>query len=169
MAIDPYSPCPGGTGKKVKFCCPDLLNELEKIQKMVAADQRHACLDYIAQLEAKFPNRSCLLTTKALLQGQLGDADAARQTVDKVLEAQPENPVALAEHALLAIDKQGLTRPSSRCSERLPPASSRWITRFLKSSACWPNRCSLKGIWRRRWRTRDCRCGSIRRTKWRCE
>lgn len=107
MAIDPYSLCPGGTGKKVKFCCPDLLNELEKIQKMVAADQRHACLDYIEQLEARYPNRSCLLTTKALLQGQLGDADAARQTVGKVLEAQPENPVALAEHALLAIDKQG--------------------------------------------------------------
>ena len=107
MAIDPYSPCPGGTGKKVKFCCPDLLNELEKIQKMVAADQRHACLDYIDQLEARFPNRSCLLTTKALLQGQLGDVDAARQTVGKVLEAQPENPVALAEHALLAIDNQG--------------------------------------------------------------
>lgn len=107
MAIDPYSLCPGGTGKKLKFCCPDLLSELEQIQKMLAGDQRQACLDYIEQLEASHPNRACLLTTKALLQGQLGDADAASQTVGQVLLAQPENPVALAEQALLAIDKEG--------------------------------------------------------------
>ena len=23
MPIDAYSVCPGGTGKKIKFCCPD--------------------------------------------------------------------------------------------------------------------------------------------------
>ncbi|HEV7223823.1 MAG TPA: hypothetical protein VGN42_14040 [Pirellulales bacterium] len=107
MAIDPYALCPGGTGKKVKFCCPDLLGELEKIQRMLSGDQRQACLDYLGQLEAKFPDRACLLTTKALLQGQLGEPEAARQTVDKVLLSQPENPVALAEAALLTIDSQG--------------------------------------------------------------
>src|SRR6185437_5787214 len=107
MAIDPYALCPGGTGKKVKFCCPDLLGELEKIQRMLSGDQRQACLDYLGQLEAKYPDRACLLTTKALLQGQLGEPEAARQTVDKVLLSQPENPVALAEAALLAIDSQG--------------------------------------------------------------
>ena len=26
MPIDPYSPCPGGTGKKIKFCCSDLVD-----------------------------------------------------------------------------------------------------------------------------------------------
>jgi hypothetical protein len=31
MPIDAYSPCPGGTGKKIKFCCPDFLGELETI------------------------------------------------------------------------------------------------------------------------------------------
>ena len=29
MPIDPYSPCPGGTGKKIKFCCSELVGDLE--------------------------------------------------------------------------------------------------------------------------------------------
>ena len=104
MAIDPYTLCPGGTGKKVKFCCPDLLSELEKVQKMLEGNQRQACLEYIEQLEARHPDRACLLTTTALLQGQLGNPEEAQKTVGKVLESQPENPVDLAEQALLAID-----------------------------------------------------------------
>ena len=107
MALDPYSPCPGGKGKKVKFCCPDLLNELEKIQRMLAGDQQRACLDYITQLEQKFPDRACLLTTKAILQGELGDAEGAKATTGKVLAAEPDNPVALAEAALLSISSEG--------------------------------------------------------------
>ena len=47
MPIDPYSPCPGGTGKKIKFCCPDLVTELEKIQRMLEGEQRAACLEHI--------------------------------------------------------------------------------------------------------------------------
>ena len=27
MAIDTYAPCPGGTGKKIKFCCSDLVGD----------------------------------------------------------------------------------------------------------------------------------------------
>ena len=33
MSLDPYAPCPGGTGKKIKFCCPDLVGDLEKWMK----------------------------------------------------------------------------------------------------------------------------------------
>ena len=49
MTIDPYAICPGGTGKKIKFCCSDLVSELDKVQRMVEGDQRVACLDYIAK------------------------------------------------------------------------------------------------------------------------
>src|SRR5438105_3443141 len=72
MAIDPYAACPGGTGKKIKFCCPDLVHELEKVQKMLDGEQRAACLEYIDSLESKFPDRACLLSVKAMLQAQLG-------------------------------------------------------------------------------------------------
>ncbi|HWB14266.1 MAG TPA: hypothetical protein VG826_33875 [Pirellulales bacterium] len=106
MAIDPYSLCPGGTGKKLKFCCSDLLHELGKIDHMLAAEQRQACVDYITQLEAKFPDRACLLTTKALVLHSLEQDDEALRTADRVLEAQPANPVALAVRALVLADVQ---------------------------------------------------------------
>ena len=43
MALDAYSLCPGGTGKKIKFCCPDFLPELEKIDRMIEGEQFIAC------------------------------------------------------------------------------------------------------------------------------
>jgi len=44
------------TGKKIKFCCSDLVSELDKIQRMIEGDQRVACLDYITKLEGKHPS-----------------------------------------------------------------------------------------------------------------
>jgi len=107
MAIDPYSPCPAGTGKKLKFCCADLITEIEGIHRMLEGEQRLACLEHIERLQAKYPGRACLLTTKALLELELGRADEARKTVAAVLEQAPTNPVALAESALLETQDHG--------------------------------------------------------------
>lgn len=104
MSVDPYSLCPGGTGKKLKFCCSDLLHELGKIEHMLGAEQRQACVDYITQLEARFPDRACLLTTKALVLHSLEQNDEALRAAERVLATQPTNPVALAARALVLID-----------------------------------------------------------------
>ncbi|HVX10876.1 MAG TPA: hypothetical protein VHC22_06825 [Pirellulales bacterium] len=101
MSIDPYALCPGGTGKKLKFCCSDLMHELGKIEHMLAAEQRQACVDYITQLEAKFPDRACLLTSKALLLHSLEQDEEALRAADRVLTTQPTNPVALSMRALV--------------------------------------------------------------------
>jgi hypothetical protein len=107
MPIDPYGLCPGGTGKKVKFCCSDLVGELEKIGRMLESKQQQACLDHIERLEARYPGRACLLSTKALLQHGLGRHDQARETAQQLLAAQPENPVALAETVLFELPTKG--------------------------------------------------------------
>ncbi|HEX7378411.1 MAG TPA: hypothetical protein VF278_14930, partial [Pirellulales bacterium] len=106
MSVDPYAPCPAGTGKKLKFCCSDLLTELDKIAHMLAAEQRQACLDYIAQLEAKYPDRACLLTTKAVVLHSLGRKEEALRASDRVLATQPSNPVGLATRALVLLDDE---------------------------------------------------------------
>lgn len=104
MSVDPYALCPAGTGKKLKFCCSDLLTELDKIAHMLEAEQRQACLDYIAQLEAKYPDRACLLTTKAAVLHSLGRKEEALRAADRVLATQPSNPVGLATRALALMD-----------------------------------------------------------------
>lgn len=101
MAIDPYAPCPGGTGKKAKFCCADLLVELDKIRHMVESNQRLACLEHVNKVDARVGPRACLLAIKSMLEGQLGETEKAVKTVARFKEAYPENPVALAESALL--------------------------------------------------------------------
>lgn len=107
MPIDPYTPCPGGTGKKVKFCCPDLLGELDDIQKMLEGDQRLACLEHVNKLDEKFPDRACLLSMKAMLEAQLADEGKAEATLARFKEKYPGNPVALAEEATLKATKEG--------------------------------------------------------------
>ena len=102
MPIDPYSPCPGGTGKKIKFCCPNLLGELQKIQRMMEGEQFQGCLQHVEQLERTNPDQPCLLSVKTLLLRILHRFDEARETADRFLEKHPDNPIALAESAIVA-------------------------------------------------------------------
>jgi hypothetical protein len=104
MAIDAYSLCPGGTGKKIKFCCNDFLPELQKIDRMVEGEQYLACLKHIDQLLDQEPgrNRACLLATKCALLRAAGQDDAAQATATLFAEKHPDNQVALAELAILA-------------------------------------------------------------------
>ena len=69
MPIDAYSPCPCGTGKKIKFCCKDLLTDLQKIERMLEGEQYMACLAHIERLEHSHPDRACLLATKTCCCG----------------------------------------------------------------------------------------------------
>jgi hypothetical protein len=128
MPIDPYTPCPGGTGKKIKFCCSDLLSELDKVQRMLEGEQRAACLEYIESLESKFPERACLLSIKAMLEAQLGQDAKADATLSAFMKKYPENPVALAEAATLKASHDGgtaaigpLQDALEKCSEQIPP------------------------------------------------
>lgn len=115
MAIDPYSRCPGGCDKKIKFCCPDLVNELETIQRMQEGEQRLACLEHIQAVESRFPDRACLETAKAEVQLELQQFDAAGETLNRLLGRQPNNPVALA---LLAM-QIGLTQGARQAMSTL--------------------------------------------------
>jgi hypothetical protein len=100
MALDPYSPCPGGTGKKIKFCCTEFVPELEKLQRMVEGDQRAAALELVDKLAEKYPDRACLLATKFALEADLGHTEQASAVAARFQEKHPDNPVALAALAV---------------------------------------------------------------------
>lgn len=128
MPIDPYSSCPGGTGKKIKFCCADLVTELDKIQRMLEGDQRAAALEHIDGLQSRYVDRACLLSMKCMLEAQLGEESKAEQTLGRFLEKYPDNPVAFAEQASLRASKDGglsgiapLQDALEHCTEQIPP------------------------------------------------
>ena len=104
--MDPYSLCPCGSGKKLKFCCSDLIGEIEKIHRMIEGDQPRAALRHVEQTLAKSPDRASLLDLQAMLQLSLGEIDAAEQTVERFLKADPDSPSCHAHHAMVLAERE---------------------------------------------------------------
>ena len=101
MPIDAYSPCPCGTGKKIKFCCKDLLSDLQKIERMLEGEQYMACLSHIERLEQTNPDRACLMSTKTLLLRITGQEAEAKKATAEFVDKHPDNPLALCDTALI--------------------------------------------------------------------
>lgn len=107
MTVDSYALCPCGSGKKVKFCCSDLVGDIEKIHRMIEGDQPRAALRHAEQTLAKHPRRASVLDLKATLELALGETDAARTTIDEYLQADPQNSSAHACQAMLLASTEG--------------------------------------------------------------
>jgi hypothetical protein len=100
MAIDTYALCPGGTGKKIKFCCADLVGDLDRIDRLIDGDQISAALAEVTKLEEKHPRRACLMAVRTKLElgsKRLAEAAAASR---RFVEAFPDNPLALGQSAV---------------------------------------------------------------------
>ncbi|MGA2032919.1 MAG: hypothetical protein ABSG68_11715 [Thermoguttaceae bacterium] len=107
MPIDAYSLCPGGTGKKIKFCCADFVPELEKIFRMLEGEQHLACLRHIEHLQERGEQRACLLAIKGELLRLTDQFEAAEANAAAFLERFPDNSLAWAEAAILTAVSQG--------------------------------------------------------------
>lgn len=101
MAIDPYAPCPGGSGKKIKFCCVDLTGDLEQLDRLIEGDQVVAALEQVDRLAVKHPGRACLMATQVKLQLATRKFPEAAATSQAFLAAFPENPLALGHAAVI--------------------------------------------------------------------
>jgi len=109
MSLDPYQPCPCGSGKKVKFCCvKDLSSEVDKIVRLIEAEQRMAALEQTRRLVKTKGPREALLVLEATVELQLGEIEEAAQTVERLRAEHPNNP---SSHALGAIIAAGQGSP----------------------------------------------------------
>ncbi|PQO35777.1 hypothetical protein C5Y96_08990 [Blastopirellula marina] len=129
MTIDAYAYPPCGTNKKIKFYCPDMVADIEKIERMLQGEQRVACLDFVRKMLEKHPDHSVPLFYNAILNLQLSDEHKAEEAVNLFLEKHPENPAAHALKATLeaslgkgdeAIDE--LQTALEKTEERLHPS-----------------------------------------------
>ncbi|MDX1961500.1 MAG: hypothetical protein SFX18_00015 [Pirellulales bacterium] len=119
MAIDPYATCPGGTGKKIKFCCQDLQNELGKLEQQISGQQLSAALDATRHLCEKYPQRACLLSYECLLELLTRDHEGFAKTAEQFIALQPQNPVALAYRAILAAQTGDLLETQNALQDAL--------------------------------------------------
>ncbi|MBP3694476.1 MAG: hypothetical protein J6J31_08600 [Thermoguttaceae bacterium] len=118
--IDIYSLCPGGTGKKIKFCCPNRVEEFRKIYKLLDANQNTACLNFIDGLLQSDPSCACMLAIRCVILKSLPNREQDLiETACRFYENHPENPIAIAESAQ-AIYLEGLQTIAKKY-EVLPP------------------------------------------------
>jgi len=100
MPLDPYSPCPGGTGKKIKFCCSELLGDLEQVDQLTSGEQYAAALAEVERLLQRTPGRACLLAQRTRLRLATRKFAEAAAGSAEFLAAFPDNPVALGQAAM---------------------------------------------------------------------
>jgi Flp pilus assembly protein TadD len=106
MPLETYDLCPGGTGKKIKFCgCKDIVHSLDKAITAIEGDQRAAAIAQLNRLQESHPDRACVLALKAGCQFAADEFESAESTVASFISQYPDNPLALSQSAILhAVD-----------------------------------------------------------------
>src|SRR5215470_3952287 len=87
--VDPYSPCPCGSGQKFKWCCHKVESYAERAQRMVDNGQFEASLKPLEEGLARFPDNAWLLTRKALVEAHLKRSEEAKGTLHHLLRKNP--------------------------------------------------------------------------------
>jgi tetratricopeptide (TPR) repeat protein len=122
MSVDPYAPCPCGSGKKVKFCCQAILPEMEKVERLLENNQPRMALQTLEKLLPDHPGNAWIAT--ALGWALLADQKhaEAKAALAQFLRKNPDHPSANALHALAAFQADGF------------PASKKAIHRAFRRS-----------------------------------
>ena len=108
MALDVYAPCPCGSGKKLKFCCADLAEDMDRVSRQIESNQPRQALQQLEALDRRHPQNSWVTTTRALVQIEIGDAAAARDVLRTFLEKNPDHEFAIVLYATAAFQADGL-------------------------------------------------------------
>ncbi|MCH2200692.1 MAG: tetratricopeptide repeat protein [Fuerstiella sp.] len=78
MANDPYSACICGSGKKLKFCCQDILADMQRIGQL-RDNQPDVAEQHLRALYESHPNKDVLVIELAGLVQELGKYNEARE------------------------------------------------------------------------------------------
>jgi Flp pilus assembly protein TadD len=127
MAIDVYDLCPCGSGKKLKFCCAAIIDEMAKINRLQANDQPRQALAAIEKIEKANPDNPWVGTVHAEILLSLGQIDEAQSRLEQLLKGHPDHPYVVSRAALVLLLNQGyrpaqptILRAFQKCFTRAP-------------------------------------------------
>lgn len=90
--LDQYSLCPCGSGKKFKWCCQPIHEEIAQAFQQDQAGQRDSALRIMDQVVAKHPDNPEAWGKKALLLWQNEKPEEAEAALTKAFEVSPDYP-----------------------------------------------------------------------------
>lgn len=105
--VDPYKPCPCGSGQKFKWCCQKVETYAERAQRMVESGQIESSLKPLEEGLARFPDNPWLLVRKALAEVELKRPEDAKATLATLLSKEPGHLGANALRTRLVLETQG--------------------------------------------------------------
>jgi tetratricopeptide (TPR) repeat protein len=130
MEIDVYAPCPCGSGKKLKFCCAAIIDDMAKVVRFQMADQPRQALSIIEKLDKSHPDNPWVVTTQAELLVALNEPRQAKERLERLLKTHADYPPAFAALALASLFADGYeaARPA------IHRALQKCLTRFPKNA-----------------------------------
>src|SRR5215218_3474017 len=99
MSIDVYQPCPCGSGKKLKFCCVDIVNEMTKVQRLYDNQQFRMALQSLDGLEKSHPANPWISTVRASILMEEDHPDEAVALLSRMAEKHPNHLLGTAMYA----------------------------------------------------------------------
>ena len=105
--VDPYSPCPCGSGQKFKWCCHKVEGVAERAQRLYENGQVDAAIDALGEGLRKDSVNPWLLTRKAIYLLTQGKVEPARDALNLVIRKQPKHLGARMLLTRLALETEG--------------------------------------------------------------
>lgn len=96
--VEPYAPCPCGSGEKFKWCCHKVEADAERAQRLFDNGQVDASLAALDEGLRKAPDNPWLSVRKALILSRREQHAAARDLLRRVVQKRPNH---VGAHAFL--------------------------------------------------------------------
>ena len=126
MANDPYSMCPCGSGKKLKFCCGEILPDLQRAFR-IRDNQPEAAAKIFSDLLKKNPDKDVVARELTSTLYEMGQTAEARKVAADFLKSHPDHPGILLSLAEISLKEDGfeasrriLHRTFQLCSKTQP-------------------------------------------------
>jgi tetratricopeptide (TPR) repeat protein len=105
--VEPYSPCPCGSGQKFKWCCHKVESYADKAQRLFEGGQAEAAIKALDEGLRKEAGNPWLLTRKAIMQIRQGEPEPAKATLRQVLHKNPKHFGALVLLTRCVLETEG--------------------------------------------------------------
>ena len=130
--IEPYAPCPCGSGEKYKWCCQKVEPVLQKAGRLLQSGQFDAAIEVVDDGLKKHPGEVFLLTNKAAILIDREDFAGAREVLIEVVRLRPNHLPSLI--FLISLDSQldGVAAGGARLQQALTAVAPEVRVRFAR-------------------------------------
>ena len=108
MPMDPYTICPCGSGKKLKFCCQSISTEMEKVERLIDNHQPRMALQILDKLVKTNELNPWVVTRQAASLMSDDRAPDAKNALLMFLRHRSDHPSANALYAMAMLQCDGL-------------------------------------------------------------